>query len=143
MLFCHPDSKSGINAASSIITKWNFLPLKLSNLSPVKNSIRFFGDATTREPYDNFFTNYVKENGWNVFNSRSWSFPPTDGQLFIFPASLSHDVEEFTKERFFVSDVKDMLECRVAIAGDILLLGKEVISGNYRAVQPYNFWRKF
>jgi len=111
--------------------------------TPMKNSIRFFGDCSTREPYDNFFTNYVKENAWNIFNSRSWSFPPTDGQLFIFPATLSHEVEEFTKERFIVSDAKDMLECRVAIAGDILLLGKEVIKGNYRAVQPYNFWRKF
>ena len=34
-----PFSKSLINDASSIITKWNLRPLRLSNLSPVKKRI--------------------------------------------------------------------------------------------------------
>ena len=111
--------------------------------TPYKNSIRFFADKNVYEPYDNFYTNYVKENQWNVFNSRSWTFPPNDGVLFVFPAALSHEVDGPLGNKFVVNSVNDLLQCRIAIAGDVMIVAKEVIKETYRVVQPYNFWRKF
>ena len=40
----------------------------------------------------------VKER--NIFNSKSWSFTPTVGQIFIFPSTLSHSVNNSMSDNF-------------------------------------------
>ena len=111
--------------------------------APFKNSLRFYSTNRNQEPYDGFFETYVKDGNWNVFNSRSWSFPPVEGGLFVFPARLPHAVDGEIGKKAGIKSVDDLKKCRVAIAGDVLLVGKKVIVGNYRAVQPPTFWRKF
>lgn len=86
---------------------------------------------------------------WNYYNAGTWSFTPSEGSLFIFPATLKHHVsktngsitmhnswEEPTKT---LDEVKQM---RICIAGDILMTFKE-LQPIPLGLQPIENWRLF
>lgn len=56
------------------------------NVDPAVDKIRFYD---TKYYQINFLP-----RSWNIFNSRSWWFPVSNGQLLLFPSSLTHMVEQ-------------------------------------------------
>jgi uncharacterized protein (TIGR02466 family) len=45
--------------------------------------------------FENFQTQNIqpKVTEWNVYNSRKWSYEPTDGDIIIFPSEVNHMIE--------------------------------------------------
>ena len=83
---------------------------------------------------------------WDIDNSTSWGFVPTEGELLIFPAELSHGVGEENYapnvEKIYNSD--QFMQYRVSIVGDIIL----TFSDSFRTDKTHgNFspdqWRMF
>ena len=83
---------------------------------------------------------------WDIDNSTSWGFVPTEGELLIFPAALSHGVGE----RGYAPDIEKIynsdqfMQYRVSIVGDIIL----TFSDSFRTDKTHgNFspdqWRMF
>jgi hypothetical protein len=77
----------------------------------------------------------VKHN--NQYNCNSVLFTPEEGALIIFPAKLSHAVENTVKE--LQSKFEDR---RISLAGDFILTLKEPTARSM-GLQPINNWRKF
>ena len=83
---------------------------------------------------------------WDIDNSMSWGLVPTEGELLIFPAALSHGVGE----RGYAPDIEKIynsdqfMQYRVSIVGDIIL----TFSDSFRTDKTHgNFspdqWRMF
>lgn len=62
-------------------------------------------------------------NNWNTWNSESWWFGATKGQLFLFPSSLEHMVEKVSAESTRISlSFNTFLVGTVGEANDLTLL---------------------
>lgn len=55
------------------------------NANPEKDMIRFFNNSYKRIKPE------IKN--WNLFNSESWWYPVTSGDLLLFPSELTHKVD--------------------------------------------------
>jgi hypothetical protein len=105
--------------------------------------IYFYAHPEKYEPYQNF-ARLNKPAEWNVFNSYGWSFPVSEGFMFMWPARMFHATKENGPSEvsagiFSISDAK---KSRISIAGDILLTYKEKSSADL-GLQPKQNWRVF
>jgi uncharacterized protein (TIGR02466 family) len=104
--------------------------------------ITFYNHQERHEP----FPAMAKHNHpleWNLVNSYGWSFKPSEGTLFVFPAKLEHYVEKTSNETDKgIFSLEDFRSRRVSIAGDIILTYKET-SAKSLGLQPIANWRTF
>lgn len=80
----------------------------------------------------------------NQYNGSSVVFSPQEGDLLMFPSSLSHVVEDPQQNslvRFTINN-EDMENRRISLAGDIILTFKEK-SSRSMGLQPVTNWRTF
>ena len=83
---------------------------------------------------------------WDIDNSMSWGLVPTEGELLIFPAALSHGVGErdYSPNIEKIYNPDQFMQYRVSIVGDIIL----TFSDSFRTDKTHgNFspdqWRMF
>jgi hypothetical protein len=109
----------------------------------IQTPIRFYNYSNRHEPFPLFTKMNNETNSWNLFNSYTWQFMPTDGQLMVFPATLYHDTLGNSSDASpFIKTPQDINNRRISIAGDILLTHKEKIP-RHLGLQPISNWRKF
>jgi uncharacterized protein (TIGR02466 family) len=85
-----------------------------------------------------------KPETMNQFNSYIWSVKPSEGTMLMFPGTLKHGVAARVPGacRVSVKDAETYRNCRVAIAGDILLVFRQKTPIDM-GIQPMSQWRKF
>lgn len=108
-------------------------------------AIKFYDTEYKHEPFNSMLRcNPVSE--YNNFNSTSWFFNVTEGQIMVFPSSLPHSVDcennSSVHSDTAIKTVDDLRTYRVSIAGDIILTHKETTT-NPTGLQPMSQWRKF
>lgn len=117
-----------------------------------QQKIRFYNIENRYEPYSHCIE-YNNPSNWDEYNSYTWDFLPTEGQLFVFPGNLPHstvgnsykmleDMTEDTIEEpgyFIPSDLKTK---RICISADFMITFKEKLPRSM-GVQPISNWRMF
>jgi hypothetical protein len=104
--------------------------------------IQFYAANDKYEPFPGFarFNNPIE---WNVFNSYAWSFPPSEGTMYMFPSRMNHDTLGKTTSRDpGIKTLEDARVQRISLAGDIVLTYKEK-SAKALGLQPKRNWRTF
>jgi hypothetical protein len=97
--------------------------------------------------FDNYYlpaaSDYTEEE-WNEFNCKTWEQPATEGDLFVFPGKLTHDiVDSYRKETVVEAfDENELFQQRICLAGDFNLIYREA-SSNATGTQPTENWRMF
>lgn len=104
--------------------------------------IRFYAHFEKYEPVPGFakFNNPAE---WNLFNSYCWSFPASEGTMYLWPAKVSHDtpgVVGYCPPG--IKTIEDAKQRRISLAGDILLTYKEKAKVAL-GLQPKRNWRTF
>ena len=81
---------------------------------------------------------------WNEFNCKTWEQPASEGDLFVFPGKLTHDiVDSYRKETIVEAfDENELFQQRICLAGDFNLIYREA-SSNATGTQPTKNWRMF
>jgi hypothetical protein len=106
------------------------------------HDIRFYAHPDKYEPYSGF-ARWNLPAEWNIFNSYAWSFPATEGCMYLWPARMQHDtVGNQTEFDPGVKTVDEAKGYRITLAGDILLTYKEK-SRSPLGLQPKRNWRTF
>jgi hypothetical protein len=116
-----------------------------------KKMLCFFAKHPANRLYEGMLSNV---HTYNVANADSWSFPTTEGQLFMFPAATEHavisskdDIGDSHIANVFGADepltnVADAPSFRIVIAGDIILTHREKAAVNL-GLQPVENWKTF
>ena len=123
--------------------------------SNCKKAIRFFNPGnkinSLKSPNDLFPGMIeINSNHFDYANSLHWSFETTEGEIFLWPASLDHSVVNMNNENAeqvdlkeeFCLDMKQFYRSRIVIAGDILITYKNK-QPVYLGLQPKENWRTF
>ena len=106
--------------------------------------IRFYHHSE----YEPFFgcIRWNNNNNWNIYNAKSWQFLPKEGDVYIFPAKLSHETDHVVPRDNMnysgMKNVNEFFDYRVTIAADVLLTYKEKMSLPL-GIQPVKNWRTF
>jgi hypothetical protein len=84
------------------------------------------------------------KNKWNEFNCKTWEQPASEGDLFVFPGELTHDiVDSYRKETIVEAfNENELFQQRICLAGDFNLIYRES-SSNATGTQPTKNWRMF
>lgn len=104
-----------------------------------------FHDRQRHEPYPGFCRYNNARNWWDHYNSETWKFVPTEGQMFVFSSNLAHDTVKYdnnTQNRVGCKTVVDLKKRRICMAGDIILTYKELTAVPL-GLQPVKNWRTF
>lgn len=86
--------------------------------------------------------NDVRE--WTPYNSETWSFTPSEGQMFMFPGKLYHQTGGYGNGQpdTPITTVDQFAPRRISLAGDILITYKEKAKRAY-GIQPIENWRTY
>jgi hypothetical protein len=104
--------------------------------------IQFYAANDKYEPFPGF-ARFNDPAEWNVFNSYAWSFPASEGTMYLFPASMNHDtLGKTTTCDLGIKTIEDAKTHRISLAGDIVLTYKEK-SSKALGLQPKRNWRTF
>jgi hypothetical protein len=104
--------------------------------------IQFYAQNDKYEPFPGF-AKFNSPAEWNVFNSYAWSFPASEGTMYLFPARMNHDtVGKTTMRDPGIKTIEDAKTHRISLAGDIILTYKEK-SAKALGLQPKRNWRTF
>jgi len=105
--------------------------------------IRFYNYERRHEPYPGSIR-WNNSNGiWDQLNSMTWQFEPTQGDLFVFPATLTHDtIGKQMDSMEGATDVEGLNKNRICLAGDILLTYKQS-AAKPLGLQPIENWKRF
>ena len=111
-------------------------------------AIRFFNENQRND----LFSSMILVNEpkcWNYVNAYSLQFMPKEGQVFLFPAKLTHDTigtnlkdgggSSFEKG---IKNIEELSQYRICLAGDIMLTYKNRMSRPL-GLQPVEDWRSF
>jgi len=84
----------------------------------------------------------IKE--WNMWNSPTWYFKPTEGQMFMFPGKLFHYTSGYGSGSpdAPVKTLDDLKPRRISIAGDFVLTYKQRIGRAY-GIMPVSNWKVY
>jgi len=105
--------------------------------------IRFYNHVYRHEPYPGSISWNNTSKTWDWFNAYTWEFNPVEGQLLVFPSTLSHDtVGKTNGEDKGNPTVEELNENRIRLAADILLTYKDKTASPL-GVQPVSNWRQF
>lgn len=95
-------------------------------------------------PYKGFVNAHKSGQGWNAYNSGTWSFAPKEGELFVFPSKMRHGVESISGINRPVKTLQQIKDSRVSIAGDFFFTFKhDNQNTTTNGVQPIRTWRQF
>jgi len=108
-------------------------------------AIRFYSE--NKPEFSSGFCQTYGATDWDIDNSLSWGLEPTEGELLIFPASLSHGVGERNynpTNTSSISNSNEFMQYRISIVGDVILtfsdsFHSESTHGNFAPDQ----WRMF
>jgi hypothetical protein len=80
----------------------------------------------------------------NKFNAYDTGFAPTEGNLFVFPARLSHHTVGYGNSEFDegCKSLDDLKQKRVCLAGDVFFTYRKV-EAKPTGIQPSSNWRIF
>lgn len=111
-------------------------------------------DAHSNEPYQGWFYHHLIE--WTEINCRNYSFPVTEGVMFVFPSKMKHEIElregdtpnigggkvegVTTHTRGF-KNKEDLLHTRFCVAGDLLFTKKPEVQKYHRTLSHPSNWR--
>jgi hypothetical protein len=112
----------------------------------VNYPIRFHNIAGDRHiPYPGFCVYNNARNWFDHYNSDSWRFVPTEGQLFVFSGNLWHDTQippENLRVNQGCTHLQELKKKRICMAGDIVLTYKDKTAVSI-GLQPVKNWRTF
>jgi len=106
-------------------------------------ALRFNNLQNRVEPFPGCFR--FNSNNWDMLNAYSWQFVPKEGDVFVFPAKLSHDTVGNPVEIPIDSGIKnseDFEQHRICLAADVLLTYNEK-KALPLGIQPVKNWRTF
>jgi hypothetical protein len=111
-------------------------------------------DSHANEPYQGWFYHHLIE--WTEVNCRNYSFPVSEGVMFVFPSKMQHEIElregdtpnigggkvdgVTTHTRGF-KNKEDLLHTRFCVAGDLLFTKKPDIQKYHRTLSHPSNWR--
>lgn len=114
-----------------------------ANVPPDQNmKITFVDKDYKHEPFAEMLR-CNRPNEYTLVNSTAWYFDVFEGQLLVFPSSLSHMVRsEIDEPRQGIKNKDDFYKHRISVAGDIILTHRKITT-NALGLQPLSNWRTF
>lgn len=104
--------------------------------------LTFQRDEYRHEPFAGCIK-HGRPSEWDWLNSYTWSFPPREGVMFVFPANMLHGTPPRNGERDTgIFSIEDFRKHRVSIAGDFVLTYKERYDRSL-GIPPVKNWRTF
>lgn len=95
------------------------------------------------EPFPGCIRNNNTKDEWNAFGAYTWSFNPTEGDVFVFPSQLLHDtVGKVDYDDTGIKSREDLERHRCAISADYFLT-YHTPQPKALGIQPVSNWRSF
>ena len=111
-------------------------------------------DCHANEPYQGWFYHHLLE--WTEINCRNYSFPVSEGVMFLFPSKMQHEIElkegdiphkghqkvdGSETESVGFKHPRDLWRTRFCVAGDLLFTKKPDIQKYHRTLSHPTNWR--
>lgn len=100
------------------------------------------------EPYPQFFANIVKPGHWDSLNSLYMRLPVKEGDLYIFPSDLRHNIEhkpgDTNQNQVGMKGYnsrEELLNSRFCVAGDMMIIRNHT-RAYQRMLPPIDKWQK-
>jgi Putative 2OG-Fe(II) oxygenase len=106
----------------------------------VNTPIVFHNHYYRHEPFVGFCQ--WNSKSWDLVSANSWQFKPKEGQVMVFPSTMSHETTALSNQPDVgVADLADLKNYRFSIAGDIVLTYKNT-QAKPLGLQPIQNWLK-